>query len=190
MRSLCLDLASVFGFAFGDDAGVQAHGSFTLPKTGNDIGAFLRAYRAWLSAAISRWQPEEIVFESPILPDTTSIHTLRKLYGLCGITELLAQDGHIQCREANLLDIRGHFIGARRTPKEIKCEAGCTRKGCGHCRTARRIWIKESTVTMCRKHGFRPRDDNAADAIALFSFVQSLKNPRFELLGTEIERAA
>lgn len=190
MKTLCLDLASVVGFAVGDAASVQAHGSFALPKTGNDIGAFLHSYRAWLSAGISRWTPQEIVFESPILPDTTSIHTLRKLYGLCGITELLAQDSHIICREANLLDIRGHFIGARRTPKEINCEPGCTTRGCGHCRNARRRWTKDATISMCRKRGFRPSDDNDADALALFSFVQSTKNPKFELLGTEIARAA
>lgn len=177
MRLLCLDLATFLGFAFGDDAGVQAHGSHRLPSTGEDIGSFLNAYWAWLDPAISRWQPEEIVFESPILPGTTNLATCRKLYSLAAVTEMMAQNRHIRCREANLMDIRRHFIGACRAPKDVPAKE-------------RRAWIKDVTVTMCRKRGFRPADDNAADALALFSFAMSKRDPNFELLGSEIARAA
>lgn len=173
MKLLVLDLATATGFCFGTEAGPVEHGSFKLPSTGGDIGSFLNHYRTWLSAAISRWNPDEIVFEMPIMPDTTSLPIIRKLYSLCGLTELIAGDRHVRCGEANLLDIRRHFIGSHRAPKEVTCEPGCKRKGCGRCRLARRTWIKESTITMCRKRGFRPADDNDADALALFSYVQS-----------------
>lgn len=177
MRLLCLDLATFLGFAFGDDAGVQAHGSHKLPLTGEDIGSFLNAYWSWLDAGISRWQPEEIVFESPILPATTNLGTCRKLYGLAGVTEMMAKNRHVRCHEANLMDIRRHFIGCARAPKGVPAKE-------------RRAWIKDATVTMARKRGFRPADDNAADALALFSYAMSLKIPNFELLGNEIVRAA
>jgi len=190
MKTLCLDLSTFSGFAVGDESGVEAHGSFRLPSTGGDIGTFLNHYRTWLSGAISRWTPDEIVFEMPILPDTTSLPIIRKLYSLCGLTELIAGDRHVAVREANLLDIRRHFIGSHRAPKTVTCEPGCVRKGCGRCRDTRRKWIKEFTITMCRKRGFRPADDNDADALALFSYVQSTRNPTWELLGDEIVRAA
>lgn len=176
MTLMCLDLATFLGFAVGDAGGVQAHGSHKLPSTGEDIGAFLNAYRAWLDAAISRWQPEEIVFESPILPATTNLTTCRKLYGLTGVTEMMAQNRHVRCREANLMDIRRHFIGAARAPRDVPVKE-------------RRAWIKDSTVAMCRKRGFRPADDNDADALALFSFAMANRDKNFELLGNELEAA-
>lgn len=190
MKTLVLDLATATGFAVGDETRVQDHGSFKLPSTGGDIGTFLSHYRAWLSAAISRWEIEDIVFEMPILGEGMSLPVLRKLYSLCGLTELLAKDRHVKCGEANLIDIRRHFIGCCRAPKDVTCSPGCIKKKCTRCTAARRAWIKGSTVTMCRKRGFRPTDDNSADALALFSFVQSTRNPSFELLGNEIARAA
>lgn len=190
MRLLVLDLATATGFCFGTEAGPVQHGSFKLPSTGEDIGAFLEAYCDWLRARIEGDKPTEIVFESPILPGTTNLATCRKLYGLSGVTELIARKARIACSEANLIDIRRHFIGAARPPKDVTCEPGCKRKQCGHCRMARRKWIKTATMKMCRVRGFDPMDDNAADALALFSYIASLRQPNFELLGTEIARAA
>lgn len=190
MKLLVLDLATTLGFAFGTEAGVIEHGTFKLPSTGQDIGRFLFSFRNWLSRGISAYQPEEIVFESPILPGTTNIDTCRKLYSLCGMTELVAQDAHVQVGEANLTDIRNHFIGVPRAPSHVKCETGCKRKGCGNCRAERRRWLKETTITRARKAGFRPADDNDADALALFSFAMSARIPGFVLAGTEIARAA
>lgn len=190
MKTAFLDLATILGFCVGTEASVEEHGYFRLPSTGSDIGAFLHAYRQWLVFGVNRWHPHEIVFESPILPGTTNLHTCRKLYGLCGMTELIARDHAIPCREANLTDIRTHFIGAPRAPHSLRCETGCKAKSCGRCRNARRVWLKESTITACRAHGFRPEDDNDGDALAGFSFVVSRRVPGFVLAGTEIARAA
>lgn len=190
MKTLVLDLATHAGFCVGDDAGVQDHGSFKLPSTGGDIGTFLSHYRYWIIGAIKRWEPDEIVFEMPILGAGMSLPVLRKLYGLCCLTELICKDFGIKCGEANLLDIRRHFIGSHRAPRELRCKAECKAKSCGRCRDTRRAWLKEATITMCRKRGFRPSDDNDADALALFSYVQSTRNPTWELLGAEIAIAA
>lgn len=190
MKTAFLDLATITGFCVGDETRVEEHGSFRLPSTGSDIGAFLHAYRQWLVFGVNRWKPNEIVFESPILPGTTNLHTCRKLYGLTGFTELIARDHAIPCREANLTDIRGHFIGVPRAPKHVKCGPACKRKRCGHCKAARRKWIKETTITACRNLGFRPDDDNDADALAGFSFVLSTRVRGFVLAGTELAVAA
>lgn len=190
MKTLVLDLSTFTGFAFGDEAGVQDHGSFKLPSTGGDIGTFLSHYRTWLTAAIKRWAPDEIVFEMPILGAGMSLPVLRKLYGLCCMTELICKDWNLKCGEANLLDIRRHFIGTHRAPKDLQCKAGCKAKSCTRCRDTRRKWLKETTISMCRARGYRPSDDNDADALALFSYVQWTRDVTFELLGTEIARAA
>jgi hypothetical protein len=177
MKLLVLDLATHLGFAFGDGAGVQDHGSFRLPSTGPDLGQFLHAYRAWLAGKLRERGPEKVVFESPILPSTTNLNTCRKLYALAALTELLCLDARIDCGEANLMEIRRHFIGSARAPRDVP-------------QKERRAWLKDATEGMCRARGFNPADDNDADALALFSFVQSTVNPNFELLGTEIARAA
>lgn len=177
MRLLVLDLASHTGFCFGTEAGVEDHGTHHLPITGNNIGLFLSDFRRWLCGRIGKYQPDEIVFEMPILPAATKLIILRKLYALCGETELTALDMKCECSEANLIDIRRHFIGRCRAPSDIPPKA-------------RRPWMKEQIVAMCRKRGFRPADDNAADALALFSFVMSLRHPGFEILGNELARAA
>ena len=178
MKTLVLDLATHLGFCFGTDAdGAIEHGSFKLPSTGPDIGKFLHAYRDWLTRAIGAYAPDEIVFEMPILPGTTNLHTCRKLYSLCGLTELIADDHKIECREANLTHIRCHFIGVMRAPKEIA-------------KDKRRAWLKERTVSECRARGFRPADDNEADALALFSFVVSERLPTFYLRASARRDAA
>jgi len=168
MRDLALDLATRLGFAFGVDGVVESHGSFRLPSTGPDIGSFLLAYRGWFLHALAVWQPDCITFEMPILPETTQIVTLRKLYGLCGLTEMLAIPDRIEVREANLTDIRKHFIGVARAPTHIE-------------KDRRRQWIKQRTIAECRERGFEPEDDNAADALAMFSLVNHLRDDKFRL---------
>lgn len=190
MKILALDLASATGFALGDGGAISAHGTFKLPSTGPDIGSFLADFREWLTGRVVEWEPELIAFEMPILPDTTAIHTLRKLYSLAGMTELIARDHDTPVEESNLSDIRDHFIGATRAPRAISCTPGCKTKGCNRCRTARRQWLKDRTIAACKDRGFRPQDDNAADAIALYSFVLSIVAPGVELVSHETAEAA
>lgn len=190
MRLLVLDLATHLGFCFGDEAGVIEHGSHILPSTGPDIGAFLHAYAGWLGEKLMSWPIEKIVFEMPILGTGANLATLRKLYSLCGLTELIAKTQGLPCGEANLTDIRRHFIGVCRAPKETLCSPGCSRKKCGRCSGARRAWLKHTTIAACRRLGFSPSDDNDADALALFSFCMSSADPAFILAGDEIARAA
>lgn len=177
MRLLCLDLATSVGFSVGTESGVEAHGSHRLPSTGNDIAAFLKAYRAWLTSMIQRHLPHEVVFEMPILPATTNIATLRKLYCLAGLTELIAKDLGCRVGEANLMDIRRHFIGTARAPKEVPKED-------------RRKWMKDRITSSARKRGFRPANDDDADALALFAYAMHCRVPGFVLAGDEIEAAA
>lgn len=173
MVLLALDLASTLGYAVGTPGGVIAHGSFKLPSTGCEIGTFGDAYWRWLDSALSRWSVGEVVFESPILPGKTNLTTLRKLYGLTLVTEMAAGRRHIPVREANLSSIRVHFLGVARAPASVP-------------KPERRAWIKEATITQCRRLGFRPVDDNDADALALFSYTLAQKDRRFRMLGDEI----
>lgn len=178
MRTLALDLATSTGFACGGYDAPISHGILRLPRTGEDLGRFLSAFREWLGHAIEEMAPTDIIFEMPILPAAMSLMAVRKLNGLCGVAELVALDYKISIREANLLDIRKHFIGVTRAPKTITTPE------------LRRRWLKDLTVEQCRKRGFRVAGDDDADAIALLSYALQLKRPNFFLQAVTEKAAA
>ncbi len=144
MYLLSLDLSSHVGWSRGrpDDRHFE-YGTHVLPKTGEDVGDFLYAYREWLGEALD--SVSLCCMEAPILPKVTSLATCRKLYGLAGVTELMCRDKAIKCREVNLMSVKA-FIGVA---------------GMG----------KDAMVRAIRRYGFDPQDDNQADAIAVRLFV-------------------
>ncbi len=169
VRILALDLATNFGWALGSpEDGVLQSGSHRLGKTGEDVGLFLHQFRTWLTDAIAGKTPDAIAFEQPVLPDArkTSITTLRKLYSLAGLTELIAHDAKIDCVEANTSDICTHFLG----------------KGFPRKRDPR----KKATIAKCRERGWRVSDDNHADALALLDFILSRQRPELALESTPL----
>lgn len=181
MRVLALDLATATGWAVGSPHGGRvSHGVIRMPKTGEDIGRFLAHFRDWLGPAIEELAPEEIVYEMPILPTTTSLQTVRKLNGLCGQAEVTARDYKVLCTEANLDDIRNHFIGMARAPKEIGRGLSKEKK-----REVRRRWMKDRTITECHMRGFKVAGDDDADALALLSYRLTLLNKDYRLVQVE-----
>lgn len=179
MRILCLDLSSSTGWACGShDPTPIAHGILKLPKTGEDLGRFLCAFREWLGHAIEELAPAKIIYEMPILPKNMSLMAVRKLNGLCGQAEVTASDYKVETREANLLDIRKHFIGTARAPKAITTPE------------LRRRWLKDSTVDECQRRGFRVAGDDDADALAILSYGLTLERPGFILHQAVSQQAA
>lgn len=179
-RVLALDLATKTGWACGSTEGTPvSHGVVAMPKTGEDIGKFLAVFEGWLLTAIDEMGPDEVVFESPILPEQTAIATLRKLYSLAGVTELVVtrlieRGQNMQTREAALGDIRQHFIGIRQAPKDIRGSE------------ARRKWMKAKVIAECRKRGFNVAGDDDADAIALLSLRLSQLDKNYSLNSTPL----
>jgi Holliday junction resolvasome RuvABC endonuclease subunit len=145
---LTLDLASRIGWSCGDPTDQQfAYGSHQLPKTGEDIGEFLRQFRNWLQQALDG--VSMCVFEQPILPSKTSLITVRKLHGQAGLTELVCLDRKVRCLEQNLQNVKT-FMGVSR---------------------ARGVDQKAEMVRCVERYGYEPENDDAADAIALRLFV-------------------
>lgn len=154
---LALDLASQkTGWAlYGPDRPL-AHHTVKFKPAGDDYGKLLTEARDWLSSALSREDslapnlakrvPTLVVYEAPVLPAKTNIVTLRKLYGLAGMVEVVCRDHGIECLEADrptiLLSFTGHG-GGDRASRQARVKAACEARG----------WT--------------PVDDNAADALAL-----------------------
>lgn len=177
MRVLALDLATSTGWACGAPGRPISHGVIRMPKTGPDIGRFCNSFRAWLGAAIEDMAPGKIFYEMPILPAQTALMTVRKLNGLTAYAEGVALDYKVPIEEANLSDIRKHFVGVVRAPKEIAPDR-------------RRQWIKDRVCTECRSRGFRVAGDDDADAIALLAFALSLQQPGYQLHQADVSAEA
>lgn len=150
---LALDLATQTGWASRNDNGSITFGSFRLPKTGDNVGAYLSAFHHWLIEIVDLFDKPSltVVFEAPILPKTTGIKVVRKLQGLAGHTEFICdQMGVKSCMEVNNKSVRKHFIG----------NGG-----------AKRDDAKRMTIEQCTKRGFRPQNDDEADALAVLDYA-------------------
>ena len=95
------------------------------------------------------------VFEAPLLPRTTSFKTVTKLHSLAGITELLCLRSQVKVRSANNTTVKKAFTGHGRAEKSAMCDRA-------------------------KQLGFNPKDDNEADAIAIWFYVFTNKGGPLE----------
>lgn len=152
MTVLSLDLATNTGWASGDPADRPRFGTHTLPSTGDDVGRFLFVHREWLTAFIQIEHPAFVVYEAPILPGQTNKATVIKLMSLAGLTELICRDLQVRCFEVHLQSVKKFLAGSGRA-------------------------TKPDMVAAARRFGFDVRNDNEADAIAIWGHAVSLKFP-------------
>jgi crossover junction endodeoxyribonuclease RuvC len=171
---LALDLASRTGWALGrvDDPRPLC-GSLRFAREGASMGAVFCGCRQWLVSFLAANRDIKlIVFEAPMVPQImsgrTAMNTLRHLIGLCAVVEELSYSlGGYDVREARVSDIRAHFIGSNRH---------------------KRAEAKELTLAACRRLGWTPADDNAADALALFHYQASILDPKLALQTSPLFR--
>ena len=114
---LALDLATNTGVCAGRGDQLPSLSHVRMPSTGDDVGRFLCFYRDWFLKALDEHTPSVVVFESPILPATTSLATVRKLAGLAGVTEMICNDEGIDCREVAGATVKLALTGSGRAKK-------------------------------------------------------------------------
>jgi len=175
---LALDLATVTGWAIGVPGGEPVAGSHRIAEPGAALGRFLAGYSDWLADRITVLEPCMLIFEAPILTGhRTALDTARKLMCLAGVTELIAHRREIPCYEADTGEVTKHFTGRARYP--------------GKSYQARRAAKKRSVMDQCAALGWRAADDNAADALALWTWAEfKLSTHRREMTPLLRGRAA
>jgi len=165
---LALDLASVSGWAVGEPGSKPEHGSHRFAKAGASHEAIFAKAMDWAEEIILMCKPTLIVWEAPLpgfksgktTSDVTSI-----LFGLPAIVGAVAYRNRIfDCRKADTGAVRHHFIGCN--PKRAKA--------------------KPMVVRQCVAMGWNCSDDNEADALATWSYMCALLNPRLALLPTPL----
>ncbi len=159
---LALDLASRFGWCRGEIGGKPIYGSARFAPEGASNAEICSGAIRQVTQMISTFRPRVVVIEAPMAPSQmagrTTVKVARILLGLPFLVEGIAYSlGVYEIREANVQDVRKHFIGVR------------TVKGGG---------AKAVVVDRCRALGDDPQDDNAADAIALWDFACSIYEGR------------
>ncbi|UYO50307.1 hypothetical protein KQX64_06955 [Rhodopseudomonas palustris] len=131
-------------------------------KLGNDSTSrarILRECRDWLKAFLTVNHTRLVVFEAPMTPDQlhghTNINSIRQQIGLSETVDELLFD-KFDVREAKVTDVRRFFLGTTRMKRED---------------------AKARTTYQCRRLGWKPCDDNAADALALWSYQCAIMSP-------------
>lgn len=150
---LALDLATTFGWACALPGGEPEYGSLRLPSKDGEGAVFL-AYERWLEAALTNWQPKLVVYEAPILiGNRTSLQTATRLIGLGVITLKCCTAREVyRVERANNSTVKKFNTGGGKSEKLAMIDA-------------------------VGRHGWRPSDDNAADALGIFLYAEAKHAP-------------
>ena len=167
---LALDLATRTGFARGRVGELPISGSINFGRNGSSRnrtgGAIFAAALRWVSQELEpQPRPDLLIMEAMLPPDAVRGSTSRalrdRLAGLQGIMKGVAHlRGIGEIAEATVGDIRGHFIGDR---------------------SLKRDHAKRTVMERCRALGWQCNDDNAGDALALWSYACALIDPKWAL---------
>jgi Holliday junction resolvasome RuvABC endonuclease subunit len=157
MRVLGVDIATNSGFAVDLISGGEKPltGTFRAEHFGDELGRAFVVFERWLEDMIRVHRPEVLAFEAPLVfggRDGSTRHTthqtIRKLFGLASIAELVGYRAELQVFECHIQSVRKHFVGSGRADKR-------------------------EVLHRCRVLGWPVADDNAADAAAVWSFAKS-----------------
>lgn len=186
---LACDIATTSGFAWG--AVGETPQWEAVHFKGKDTGEVLSRLRFYLTEKVTLLKPSRICLEAPYIPTPraprivragTAVanglsgpppmnpHTLRRLLAMCGLVEEIAFERKIECREATIQEITSYFTGTTR-------HGGRANK-------------KAATIAACRRLGWETVSDDAADALALWSFCEFILAPEIasrRLAGASIE---
>jgi hypothetical protein len=166
---MALDLASVSGWCCGKPGESPAHGSIRFAHAGASHEAVFAAAARWMGDNITFYAPGLIVWESP-LPTSFSrgksnTNTTTLLYGLPAVIGAVAYlKGIYDIRKAETRAVRQHFIGCN--PKRAKA--------------------KPMVMRQCRANGWDVADDNEADALAVWSYMCALIEPKLAMAPTPL----
>jgi len=160
---LAIDAATITGWARGIVGSAPEHGTvnFGRADTGDKVFA---SCLAWISHELELSLPDQIFIEAMLPPQAMKGHTSRqvrdRLAGLHGVVRAVACKHNILVTAVSVGDIRAHFIGARGQGRNV---------------------AKTNVIERCRALGWNVRNDNEADAVALWSYACALIDPKSAL---------
>jgi hypothetical protein len=166
MLVLALDIATRTGFALGRVGERPTFGSIRFGKSSSNDNVIFAGALDWTSRFLEpQPRPDLLALEALLPPDAmrgkTSKAVRDRLAGLHGIVRAVAclrDVGKIETYSVG--DVRSHFIGDRKAKRDV---------------------AKRETMRRCLQLDWHVQDDNAADALATWSYCCSLIDPRLAL---------
>ena len=162
---LALDLASVSGWACGEPGSVPEHGIIRFASPGASHEAVFCGAMNWMLDMVVKRQIGVVVWEAPLAASfkrgKTTLNTTTLLYGLPAVVGAVAfHSGIHDLYKADTKAVRLHFIGGN-PPRDV---------------------AKKLVKYQCGKMGWKVSDDNEADALATWSYMCSLLEPKLAVL--------
>ena len=178
MRILALDPAARTGWASGDHAGKHPpiYGTHQLPKV--ETSRQLLAFEEFLIDKIKGGAIEEVYFEQPNMQDRASFDALAAVIGKAAIIGVTCARLGIRCYPVMMQVWRSEFGVPTQTPQSVKKQFRASGLSESAVKTASSKWLKQQTIDKCEKLGYSPKDDNAADGLAIWIIIKRRKLDR------------
>lgn len=158
MIVMAFDIAGRTGIAYGRAGETPRATAVDLGKGRGDAAQFARMIRA-TNELLTKYRPDIVVYEGPVGGPRTS-HFLVGL-AACFVGEA-ARLGHKPI-DLNLGSVRKHFLGKHITTRSMP----------GASKGAVRQEIKRAVIARCHALGWPVRDDDEADACALWDYASA-----------------
>ena len=132
--------------------------TYRVPGGGNDLGRAGLAFSEWLYDLASLEKPGLIAIEAPVLGKSGGkVFTSELLVGLAFTADLIAASLNIRAVRAHVQSVRRHLLGNGRPENP-----------------------KRAVMERCRLLGWSPRDNNEADAMALWLHTKSVHDRTYQ----------
>jgi hypothetical protein len=168
---LGLDVATRCGWARGRLGETPIAGSVRFGSSSTNENVIFAAALDWASSFLQpQPRPDVVMIEAMLPPDAmrgaTSKAVRDRLAGLHGVIRAVASlRGVGKIETCSVGDVRSHFIGHRGAKRDV---------------------AKRETMRRCAKLGWDTKDDNAADACAVWSYACALIDPALALRLTPL----
>jgi Holliday junction resolvasome RuvABC endonuclease subunit len=144
-----LDLSRNCGWAYGRPGRKPINGTWVLPFIGG-AGAVFCSFENTLAEALEFHAPAHVVVEAPLpLPALNNAEVARQQLGLRAFAMSECYRASIPFHEMDAYTVRRDILGTGRFAKGT---------------------VKREVIAWCRRQGIDVPDDNAADAVVLFTY--------------------
>jgi len=189
-KILMLDPSAIFGYAFGDpfgNGGPPFSGTFALPKSPAPVTERLIAMETWLMDLIKGNEITDVFIEQNFIPQQTSFQAVSLLAGYVLFAGTAARRCRCNCSTVELSTWRSELGLPTQGPKNVLAHPDyqhlAGRKD--GLKVAKRLWVKDRAKEYVIKRGSDPKDDNEADACAMYYWKMDRLRRKMQSLGTK-----
>lgn len=148
---LALDIATVVGFAAARAGERPIHGHYRVAEVGAPAGRVFCCFRDWLNHEADLLRPAYVFAEDQFVPANASRDVMRRLLGLRAVCEMVCDERDIRLRWVPVQTVQRFVSGFGRWPRGEK---------------------KPAMIRAIERYGWRPQDDNEADALGVFLYAE------------------